>query len=86
MLIKGKNYYVETVLGSYLTEFVDEVGPYAVVGKKNVYVANTGRHHVFFQGKYDANCELEVHPPERLRKHVYIAIEEWPYPIPTESK
>jgi hypothetical protein len=70
-VVPGKNYYVETVLGSYLIEAVQEILPNAVVGKRNVYVGNTGRHHLFFQGINDEYTELEVHPPEILRKHIH---------------
>lgn len=85
MFTIGKCYCVETVLGNYLTELVEVVGPYSIIGKRNVYIGDTGRNSLFFQGQFDDSCELEVHPPESKRMFVFTMVEDWPHPIPTES-
>lgn len=81
----GKAYFVENANGkSFLGILVRVINPFTVSLRKCVWVANTGRYHLFCRGVFDNNCELE--PCMDQPCVTFQNIGKWNYPIPTEPK
>lgn len=81
----GETYFVENGNGkSFLGELVAVLNPFTVSLRNCVWVANTGRYHLFCKGQFDDNCELE--PALDQPCATFQNIGKWPYPIPKEPK
>lgn len=52
------------------------------------WVAETGRRHLFLMGKPDSTYEVEVSPPETIKRlpRWLAEIQDWPHELPEQSQ
>jgi hypothetical protein len=66
---------------------VVEVNQLEICLKRVAWVKHTGRHFEFMAGNFTSNAEIEVYPPDSVKRVPRWGSEvtDWPFEIPKES-
>jgi hypothetical protein len=89
--IIGQQVYVEVplpdgALSGHLGELV-EVTQLEICLRRVAWVSHTGRHGEFMAGKLGDNAQIEVYPPDQVKRlpRWGASVTDWPHEIPRES-
>jgi hypothetical protein len=80
-LTEGQRYYIRTARNDYIGVLESVLGPYTVVLRDAVWVADSGRLHAFMRDGKTPNMEIEALGASRVMAQ-WLDIAEWPHEIP----